>query len=153
MLNVLGTVVDTVSATTDACLENTEAWKLNHQETAAGFLTWISQAENLSEMLQPYTATKEPLQEAIWRTLCADHTSNGIAPAPKYFGLCFRVWRYDADRRVSNAFEASKHEVTAPAVRSLELEIAEGVPESFKNQKASTDFGQVMASTSVNRRF
>ena len=152
-LSILGAVVDTVSATTDACFENSEEWKLNHQETAAGFLTWISQAENLSEMLQPYTATREPLQEAIWRTLCADHTSNGIAPAPKYFGLCFRVWRHDANWRLSNSLESSTYEVKAPAVQSLELEIAERVPESFKNQKASTDFGQVMASTSHRQRF
>ena len=153
VLSVLGAVIDSVSATTDACFENVEAWKLDTQETATGFLSWVSQAENLSEILQPYTATAEPLEEAIWRTLCTDHTANGMAPAPSYFGLCFRVWRYEAERRLSNTFESSNHEVTAPAMQSLQTEITERVPESFKNQKASTDFGQVMASTSVRQRF
>lgn len=104
-------------------------------------------------MLQSYTATKEHLKEAIWRTFCADHTANGMAPAPEYFGLCFRVWRYKAERRLSVDFESNEYEVAAPAMQSLELEISERVPESFKNEKASTDFGQAMASTSGKPRF
>ncbi|KAL9076951.1 MAG: hypothetical protein Q9161_000584 [Pseudevernia consocians] len=151
--SVLGAVIYSVSATTDACFENAEEWKLDTQETATSFLSWVSQAENLSEILRPYTATAEPLEEAIWRTLCTDHTANGIAPAPDYFGLCFRIWRYEAERRLSNTFESSNKEVTAPAMQSLQSEITKRVPESFKNQKASTDFGQVMASTSVRQRF
>ena len=83
----------------------------------------------------------------------SDHTANGIAPAPDYFGLCFRIWRYEAERRLSNTFESSNKEVTAPAMQSLQSEITKRVPEPFKNQKASTDFGQVMASTSVRQRF
>ena len=153
VLRVLGAVVDTISATTDACFENVDQWTLSTQETAAGLLSWVSQAESLSESLRPYAATPESLEEAIWRTLCADHTANGIAPAPTYFGLCFRSWKREQEKLTSTASESSKLEVTAPATQSLEHEIAERVPESFKNEKASTDFGQAIASTSMRQRF
>ena len=62
VLSVLGAVIDSVSATTDACFENAEEWKLDTQETATSFWSWVSQAENLSEILRPYTATAEPLE-------------------------------------------------------------------------------------------
>lgn len=140
VLSVLGAVIDTVAATTDAWFGNAEQWKISQQETAADCLSWVSHTETLSEALQLYNTNTEPLEEALWRTICADNTANGMAPAQKYFRLCFRVWRYEQDQRLSTTFESSKHEVTAPAMQSLGHEIAEKVLEFFKDQKASTDF-------------
>lgn len=153
MLSILGALVDRISATIDACLGNLNHWKLDTPETAAGLLSWSLSSPNSVEFASSVlcSGTPVPLKEAIWCTLCADHTANSIDTWINISRPLFPVLELGA--RGANLYDLQKlyARIVLPVMQSPDLKIAEGMPASSENQKASTNSDHAVASTPVSQ--